>query len=153
VSDCKTVNQALRAHLLADAEIVALVADRVCRKIAPSSWFENAPETPKAYIVFTRTGTDHDAHCGGPDGLAHSTYELVCWSRDADTTDDLADAVRRSLQEKYPMLGNGQHVVTLQGLTMQPDGELLAERGEGTQDYYHGVRMPFLIHYAETIGV
>lgn len=147
-----TVNRALRAHLLADAEITALVSDRVGRKIAPSSWFEGA-EGNKAYIVFTRQGTQHEANCNGPDGIVRALYEIFAWSRDADTTDELADAVRRSLQEKYPMLGNGQHVVTLLGCTMESDEEMLAERGEGTQDYYHGVRMPFMLIYHETIGV
>ena len=147
-----TVNRALRAHLLADAEIASLVEERVCRKIAPSSWFEGS-EGRKAYIVFTRQTTQHEANCNGPDGIVRALYEIVAWSRDADTTDELADAIRRSLQEKYPMLGNGQFVVQLVGCTMESDEELLAEQGEGTQDYYHGVRMPFMLIYHETIGV
>lgn len=139
--------QALKAQLIADAEVNALIEGRFRRKRAQ-------PEDKRPFVTYLRPsgGTQHHGTCGGPDGLAQSRIELICWAKDADTADVLADAVRRCLQEKIGMMGNGQHVIEVRSLTLLPTGETETERGEGSGDFYDGVILPFEIAYIEEIG-
>lgn len=140
--------QAIRAQLLADAEVSAIIQDRFRRKRA-------APDDKRPFVTYVRQagGTTHHANCEEPDGLVQARIELICWAKDADTADVLADAVRRCMQEKLGPMGNGPHVIDVGQLTLLATGETETERGEGSGDFYEGVILPFEIQYHETIGV
>lgn len=80
----------LRAYLLDDAGIAAIVSGRVFPVRLPQG------ET-RASIVYTRISGLGDWHMQGPSGLSRPRVQIDCWSQSADTAATLSNIVKERL--------------------------------------------------------
>lgn len=81
---------ALRALILSDAEILAIVGPRVFPHFIPQG-------QPTPAIVYNRVSGSADYTLQGPSGLATATMQVDCWAADPDTASTLARLVRAKL--------------------------------------------------------
>lgn len=81
---------ALRARLLGDSAIAAIISTR----IYPGKMPQGVVDTS---IVYNRVSGLGDVHSGGPSGLARPRFQVDCWSASADTAAALAQLVKDRL--------------------------------------------------------
>lgn len=89
-----TLGSALRAHLLADAAISAVVAARIypLRLPQPKKDAVNLPA-----IVLQRISTVRYAHLRGAEALARPRLQVDCWATTHDAATSLGTLVRQRL--------------------------------------------------------
>lgn len=89
-----TIGAALRAHLLADTAIAAIVAARVypLRLPQPKAGVVNLPA-----IVIQRISGFRFKHLRGADALARPRYQVDCWAQTHDAATALGSLVRQRL--------------------------------------------------------
>lgn len=80
----------LRAFLLADTPILALVPDRVFPIVMP-------PGVTATSIVYSRISGQGDHWMQGPSGLARPRYQIDCWSLTPGNASALANLVKERL--------------------------------------------------------
>lgn len=81
----------LRALLLADPAVAALVGTRVAAYVMPA-------DAPMPFVVFGRTGTANVECLDGESLGAACAFELQIWAPDRATTTQVADAVEAALR-------------------------------------------------------
>lgn len=91
-----SAENALRAAILSDAAVVALVGDRVAR--ASPVGLEQNPVLP--IIGFQRYATIRREGLDGANGLAEVAFLVDFWARTGDAARDLFDAVRLAINCK-----------------------------------------------------
>ena len=99
----------LVAMLLADTEMKAQVAGRVYHIKAPQN-----PTLP--YLTVLRVSGERDIDFDGPDALIRSRVQIDAWAGDPKAARDLADLLRRELNDyRGPAGRNGDiiHFMTL----------------------------------------
>jgi hypothetical protein len=77
----------LRAYLLDDAAIAAIVGTRIYPIVLPQGQVQTS-------IVYTRISGFGDNHMLGPSGLSRPRIQIDCWSQSADTAAQLANLVK-----------------------------------------------------------
>ena len=98
--------QALVSHFKANAAVRQRVGVRIYRQLA-------ARKAELPYIVIERAGTTHERHQTAVAGLAESAFEVTCWAKSADEVDDLADALRKSLDmREHAAIRSKPYVIT-----------------------------------------
>jgi hypothetical protein len=85
-----TIAAALRAHLLGDTAIAALVAARVYPLRLPQK-----PVLPA--IVLTQISSHRSKHLRGAEALARARYQVDAWAATFDAADALGTLCRRRL--------------------------------------------------------
>lgn len=85
------VRRGLRAYLLADNAIAALVGVRVYALKLPQG--EN-----RTSIVYSRISGLGDYHMQGPSGLSRPRVQIDCWAADIDQASVLADLVKERIE-------------------------------------------------------
>lgn len=95
-----TIETGLRAHLIADATLAALVVDRVYPMPAP----QNAGYP---FVTWQRISGERVFSLGGPSGLAYPRFQIDVWSDSRENrpaggapyleSRAIADAIRRAL--------------------------------------------------------
>lgn len=110
----------LRAFLLADAGIVAIVTDRVFPIVLRQG--EINPS-----IVYTRISGRSGHWMQGPDGLAVPRFQIDCWSQAATISNNLANLVKERIDghrgEMPYGTGSPQDFVTVQGVFFTDERE------------------------------
>lgn len=81
------IEEAIRAHLIADAGVAAIAAGRIYPEALPQE-----PVYPA--IVYHRVGTGRSIHMGGADGLADARFQFDCWGRTFAESRQLSEQVR-----------------------------------------------------------
>lgn len=112
----KDIRPALRAFLLADAGIAAVVGTRVYPIKIPQG--VNA-----ASIVYTRISGAGDYHMAGPSGLAMPRYQLDSWAPTADAATALANLIKDRISGFRGVMGTGPIAVTVQGAFLLDERE------------------------------
>lgn len=112
----KDIRPALRAFLLADAGIAAVVATRVYPIKIPQG--VNA-----ASIVYTRVSGQGIYHMGGPSGLAMPRYQVDAWAPKADDATTLANLIKGRIDGFRGVMGAGAEAVTVQGVFLIDERE------------------------------
>lgn len=84
------VRPGLRAYLLADGAIAALVGTRVYPVILPQG-------VTATSIVYSRISGQGDHHMQGASGLSRPRIQIDCWSLSADHAASLALAVKERI--------------------------------------------------------
>lgn len=120
----KDIRPALRAFLLADAGIAAVVGARVYPIKIPQG-------VNLACIVYTRISGRGDYHHGGPSGLAMPRFQIDAWAPTGDAATALANLIKDRINGYRGVMGTDPASVTVQGVF------LLDER----EDYDDAVRM------------
>lgn len=85
-----TITAALRAHLLDDGPIAALVAGRCYPLRLPQ-------KVTLPAIVLTRISETRVAHLRGADALARPRYQVDCWATTHDAATELGTLCRQRL--------------------------------------------------------
>lgn len=80
----------LRAYLLADSAIAAMVGARVYPVKLPQG--QTQPS-----IVYSRISGQGDHHMEGASGLARARIQIDCWAQSADTATTLANLVKERI--------------------------------------------------------
>jgi len=57
-------------------------------------------------IVYNRISSQHVHHLRGGAGIAKARYQIDCWGRSLDDSEDLAEKIRLSLQGYAGPMGN-----------------------------------------------
>lgn len=84
------VRLGLRAYLLDDANIAAIVGTRVYPVILPQG-------VTTSSIVYKRISNIGDWHMQGPSGIGRPRIQIDCWSQDADVAANLGLLVKQRL--------------------------------------------------------
>ena len=110
----------LRAFLLADAPIAAIVVDRV-------DPIQLAAGEKRTSIIYTRISGQGDHFMQGPTGLARPRYQIDCWAQTAGAATALANLVKERLDGyRGPMpygSNSPQDFVTVQGVFFTDERE------------------------------
>lgn len=93
-----TIEEAISAHLAADAGVSSLVGNRVYPAVAPQK-----PEVP--YIVYTRISSAREHSHDGASGLARPRFQFDCASRSYIGAMELSNAVRLALDAFQGTMG------------------------------------------------
>ena len=94
------IRSALRAHLLDDAAIAAVVGARVYPLKMPQGQTGTS-------IVYSRISNSGDHHMEGPSGLSSPRMQIDCWSTNPDTAASLADLVKERIDGFRGEIGYG----------------------------------------------
>jgi hypothetical protein len=109
----KDVTAALRAHLLADADVAATVGTRIHPGVLPQG-------QRTASVVVNLISAVGDHHMTGPSGLGRPRLQLTAWAPTPDDADTLARQVKTSLDGFSGAVAYGsaspQASVTVQGV-------------------------------------
>lgn len=105
----KDIRPALRAFLLADATIAAVVSTRVYPVKLPQG-------TNTASLVYNLISEVGDAHNEGPDGLCSARIQIDAYAPTADAADVLARAVKERLFGYRGTMGTGGSAVEVKGV-------------------------------------
>lgn len=112
----KDIRPALRAFLLADAGIAALVATRVFPIKLPQG-------TKAASIVYTRISGAGIYHMQGDSGLSMPRYQIDAWAPTGDAATTLANLIKDRLSGYRGVMGTGPSAIAVQGVFMADERE------------------------------
>lgn len=139
----KDIRAALRAFLLSDASISALVGGvRVYPGVLPQG-------TTAASIVQNLITEASDVHMQGPSGLGQARVQLDCWAQSQDAAVALANLVMDRLSGHKGTIAFGaespQESIVVQGIF----------HDQGRDDFdsvakLHSRRRDYIINYSET---
>lgn len=136
------IRPALRAYLLADSGIAALVGDRIYHIKMPQG-------VTQPSIVFNRISGQGDHHMQGASGLNRPRIQIDCWAKSsADAAVALANLVKERIDGFKGSVGYGsnspQDSVTVQGVFFE------SERDDYDSDSeFYRVSHDYLIWYEE----
>lgn len=133
----KDVRKAIRAFLLADAPIVAVVVNRVYALKIPQG-------ITSPSIVQTRISGPGDYHLQGPSGLISLRVQLDAWAGTADAAASLANLVKDRLDGYRGTMGTGGDAVTVHGVFV---ADLREDYDDEAQLYRSG--RDFFIHHLD----
>lgn len=106
----KDIRVALRAHLLANGSVSALVGgSRVFPVKLPQG-------VTAASIVFNEISGAGDHHNEGPSGLVQVRIQIGCWAQTADQAHALFLAVKEAMDGFRGVMGTGGDLVRVQGV-------------------------------------
>lgn len=105
----KDIRPALRAFLLADAAIAALVSTRIYPIRIPAG-------IKAASIVYARVSGAGDYSMEGPSGLAQHRLQLDSWALSSDAAVTLANLVKVRVDGYSGVMGTGGNAVNVQGV-------------------------------------
>lgn len=112
----KDIRKALRAYLLADTAIAAIISDRVY-------FIKMKQGNVDPCVVFSRISGAGDYYHGGPSGLAMPRYQIDSWSKTGDAATTLANLIKARLSGYRGVMGTGPAAVTVQGVFMVDERE------------------------------
>lgn len=132
----KDIRPALRAFLLADPQISAMVGGQ---RIFPLRLPQGIREPSIVYRRITEVG---DHHMKGPSGLTGPRMQIDCWAPDPDQAEQLANLVKARLDGyRGPMAAPGSppDVIAVQGIffdSSRDDYDGTAELYRVSRDYF-----------------
>lgn len=135
-----SVKGGIAAHLKADPDVAAIVADRV--EIAPMS-----QGVPLPFVVFSRDQTDHTRSLSGPSGLRESSFAINAYSRDTAEVEALAEAIRLSLDGWRGEM-NGVHVTSV---VLDDTSDVELADSEGGEDAILLIGLDFTVWHVESV--
>lgn len=94
------IEEALVAHLLADADVSALIDDRIFPNVAPQ-------DAALPLLVYQRISSPRVRSQSGPSGLAHPRFQIRAKAATYAGARDLANKVRVSLDGFAGTMGGG----------------------------------------------
>ncbi|MCR6734447.1 MAG: DUF3168 domain-containing protein [Afipia sp.] len=116
----KDIRPALRAFLLGDAGIVALVTTGGISRVYPIKLPQG---TKTASIVYTRISGSSIYHMQGQSGLSMPRYQIDAWAPTGDAATALANLIKDRLSGYRGVMGSGGAAVTVQGVFMLDERE------------------------------
>lgn len=137
-----SVKAAIVAHLLADANVSALVSTRVFQMPADYN-------TPRPYIAISQNGGIEALHATGDSGLARDDGDIFCVADDQGTSFDVADVVRTALIIRGT-IGTGGDTITAKRVGLgRPSDDHTSPAEAGARGRF-AARVPWTIWHAVT---
>lgn len=133
----KDIRPALRAFLIADGPIAALVATRVYPIKLPAG-------IAAASIVYNEVSGVGDYHMQGPSGLAQVRMQIGAWAPTADQAHALFLAIKERIEGYRGPMGEGAAEVRVQGVFIDTWRDL-----DDTVANLRGKIADYFIHYEE----
>jgi len=134
----KDIRPGLRAYLLADGAIAALIGPRMFPSILPQGI--NAPS-----LVYQRISGFGDHHMQGPSGYAVARVQVRAWSLNLETSEGLANLVKGRLDGFRGTFGSGPTAVRVLGIFYEQENPPDFDTGRSL----HGIGRDYMIHYQE----
>lgn len=132
--DASTILGALRAYLVAVAQIAALMGQGYEARIRPEQIPLNTPyRVGSPHLVYQRLGTrDIRTLRGTTQNLHPSTVQVDVWSKDAQERDNLAQAVRLAMRpERFRGRWNG---LEIRDVEKDFDGDTSSSAQDGSEE-------------------
>lgn len=133
----KDLRPALRAFLLADGAIAAVVGTRVYPLRMPQG------ET-QASIVYTRVSGEGDYTMQGPTGYARPRIQIDAWASSANAAVALSNLIRDRLDGFRGVMGSGADAITVRGVFVADEREGFDEAAN-----LHRSGRDYFIHHIE----
>ena len=134
----KDLRPALRAFLLADTAIAAVVAVRIFPSVLPQG-------VSATSLVYHRVSGFGDHHMEGPSGYAVGRWQIAAWSESLDTAEALANLVKYRLDGYRGGMGSGGQAVKVQGAFYESDNPPAYDAARRL----YSVGRDYMIHVAE----
>lgn len=136
-----SAGKAIRAILIADADVLAVVASRIYPNQAPQ-------DAARPYLVYTVISRDHHNEKSGTSGLCRSRVQIASvGGRGAyDTADDLANKVRLALTNYVGTIAS----VAVTSILPDQDGDRFSVPVDGSDETLDAVFQDYFVTYRET---
>lgn len=131
------MKQALRAHLLADPGIAALVDRRI-------AWAARPREAQLPSIALHRIDGVRDYTMAAPSGLVTARVQVDCWAATNKEASAISDAVRGALSGLRDTVGG----VDFQGVFLELEIDY-SEESAAPDELLHRVSSDYLIWHSE----
>ena len=128
------VEQIIYSVLTSDADVAALVGDRVYPVVRPG-------DTAVPAIAYQLIDNVRHHGCGGASGWAESRWQLNCWAATFDGAIALAEAAIKAL--------DGWSGARVDHIFVVDEGDLPAVEPANEQLTFYGRRLDVQIHYNE----
>ena len=136
-----TIKGAIYDRLRNDATIIAIVGSAIYPSPAPRG--QNPP-----YISFQRVDKMTERHLLGPNSLARARFQINCWAQGPDDADELAEAVRRSLDGlRKQTMGT----VDVDSIAFLSQRDSITDPTDGSETVEYVCSMDFRISYREQL--
>ena len=140
-----SIKEAIYSHLTHDDAVVAFVKERVYP-------VGTAPATPRYPILtYQRISGVHERHLKGGTGIVNSRMQINCWAESGLVVDDLADAVRESMDNFRGRMGQGESMTTVQGTRLENDNDVFETPKDSSATTKFGVQMDFIFTHEESL--
>lgn len=138
------LGSAVKAFLVADADVLALVASRVYPDVLPQGY----DVSTGGALTYTIIDTTHDHLINGLAGIARSRVEMTAWASTRLGANAIAEAVRESgLVGTTGMVGG----VFFESVMLVDGIQTLDERPtDGSQEHRYLTVFDYLIAYQES---
>jgi len=123
----------LRAYLIADAPLAALVGTRIFAGFAPTS-----ADLP--YITIQRIASPGQHHLTAAAGIANETFQIDVWTKTQSSLEAIAIAVRNALDGFGPALMGATDV---RGIRLDNQSDTFDRPDDGSQGGTYRDRMDF----------
>ena len=140
-----SIKEAIYSHLTHDDAVVAFVKERVYP-------VGTAPATPRyPLLTYQRISGVHERHLKGGTGIVNSRMQINCWAESGRVVDDLADAVRESMDNFRGRMGQGESMTTVLAAHLDDDNDVFVPPTSQSATGKFGVQMDFLFFYEESL--
>jgi hypothetical protein len=136
------------AHLLADADVNAVVGGRIRKQRAYS-------EDALPYIVLHIVSGDHIQNMEAGSGLVSRRMQINSYSTTYELAWVLAEHVRDAIQTFRGTLGSGANTLDVRSIELDGEGDIDIEPASGpqrgSQNAPNGVRQDYIVWHAESV--
>jgi len=141
-----TIRDALYSHL---STVATTVVDLVSGRVYPVGVSPKTVTYP--LITFSQISNIHERHLGGGGGVTHPRFEVNCWDTTYKGADDVAESVRKVLDNFRGTLGATGSQANVNGIFLEDDGDSFAASIDKSQIGNHNKRMDFTIWHVESV--
>ncbi len=134
----KDLRPALRAFILADAAIAAVVGVRVFPSVMPQG-------VTATSLVYHRVSAFGDHHMQGPSGYAVNRWQIAAWSESLDAAEAVANLVKFRLDGYRGAMGAGAGAVRVLGAFYENENPPVHDAARKL----YGVGRDYMLHFAE----
>lgn len=139
------MKEGLRAHLLNDAGVAAVVGNRV-------SWATRPRGKPLPSIILTQISGVPDYTMAMPSGLVASRVQVDCWALTNLDATAVARAVKTALsglRTTVPAAAIGQPGLQIQGAFLENQTDLPEDSASPPDEVLHRISLDFIIWHDE----
>ena len=140
VADGSTLDEGLWSHIVADANVSAIIGQRCFPNAVPQG-----EQMPAA--VYQLISSEHDETMDGASGLATARYQISAWAATRREAKMLADALRLRLQSYRGMLGS----VEVQDISLAARRDVFEPSPDKLHQSRFGVQLDFEIWFIESV--
>lgn len=136
-----TIKGAIWDRLRNDSLVTAIVGQQVYPSPAPRS-------ADPPYISFQRISKQTEHHLLGPNTLARARFQINCWAQGPDEADELAEAVRRSLDG---LMRQQMGAVFVDSIFFLDQRDTATDPSDGSETVEHVCMLDFRVSYREQL--